>query len=471
MRRIRQLGLAALTAVAPAGPALAAQPEGLPGGTMSLAWALPFAGLLLCIAFVPLVAPKFWHAHFGKISAAWSAAFALPAAALLGPAATARELLHVALLDYVPFAVLLLALYTIGGGVRIAGALGGTPARNTAVLAAGAACAGFIGTTAASMLLIHTLLRANAWRRHRAHIVIFFIFMVGNIGGALSPLGDPPLFIGFLKGVDFFWPTTHLFWPMMLCLAVVLPAFWIVDAWYMHHDGDRPAAVDDVTGRLAIEGAWNLALLALAVGAVLASGLWPTGRHLAVFGVRMEYEDIARTAALLALAALSLRITPAAVREANAFHWFPMIEIAKLFAGIFITVAPAIAILRAGDQGAAAPLIALLNTGGLPDDTMYFWITGLLSAFLDNAPTYLVFFNIAGGDPQALMGPLAGTLAAISAGAVFMGALTYIGNAPNFMVDAIAEDHGVKMPSFFGYMLWSLAVLGPTFVLVSYVFF
>jgi Na+/H+ antiporter NhaD/arsenite permease-like protein len=453
-----------------AAPALAAESGRLPGDAMALAWGLPFLGLLLSIAFVPLAAPKFWHTHFGKVSAAWSAALVLPAMATFGARAMLEELWHVMVADYVPFVVLLLALYTIGGGVRIAGAVGGTPARNAGVLALGAALAGVIGTTAAAMLLIHTLLRANAWRRHRAHIVIFFIFAVGNIGGALSPLGDPPLFIGFLKGVDFFWPMTHLFWPMLLCLAVVLPAFWAVDVWFLRHDDDRPSAAD-IRERPRIEGGWNLALLALAVGAVLASGLWPTGRHLAMFGVQLEYEDIARTAALLALAAFSLRITPAAVREANAFHWFPMIEIAKLFAGIFVTVAPLIAVLKAGSRGAAAPLLALLNAGGAPDEAMYFWMTGLLSAFLDNAPTYLVFFNLAGGDARALMGPLAGTLAAISAGAVFMGALTYIGNAPNFMIKAIAEDHEVKMPSFFGYMAWSLAVLGPTFLLVSFAFF
>lgn len=454
-------------------PSCATAAEGaveLPGAALSPIWVLPFAGMLLSIAVAPLIAPRFWHDHFGKVAAFWSAAFLAPALGIFGPAVTLYELLHVALLDYLPFVALLLALFTVGGGIRIAGPLGGTPLRNTAMLALGAAVAGWMGTTGACMVLIHALLNANAWRKHRAHIVVFFIFTVGNIGGSMSPLGDPPLYIGFLKGVGFFWPAANLFWPTLLCLAAVLPVFYCVDLYYSRHDGDREPP-GEAEARFGIEGGLNLALLALIVAAVLASGLWPTHRHVTIAGVHLDYEDIARTAVLFAIAALSAWLTPSAIREANGFHWFPMIEVAKLFAGIFVTIVPAIAILKAGAAGAAAPLIGLLNAGGAPDIGMYFWITGILSAFLDNAPTYLVFFNIAGGDPAVLMGRLAGTLAAISAGAVFMGALTYIGNAPNFIVKAIAEDRGVKMPSFFGYMLWSVLVLGPAFVLVALVFF
>ncbi len=442
----------------------------LPGAALSLAWGLPFAGILLSIAVLPLLAPRFWHDHFGKVAAFWSAAFLVPALVKSGPVVTLHELLHVVLLEYVPFVVLLLALFTVGGGIRITGPTGGTPARNTVVLALGAAVAGWMGTTGACMVLIHALLNANAWRKRRAHIVVFFIFTAGNIGGSLSPLGDPPLFIGFLKGVNFFWPAANLFWPMLLCLAVVLPVFFLVDRHCLKRDGDRLPA-DAADARFGFEGGLNLALLALIVAAVLASGLFPTHLHATIAGVHLEYEDIARTAVLIAIAALSAWLTPPAIRAANGFHWFPMIEVAKLFAGIFITIVPVIAILKAGSAGAAAPLIGLLNAGGAPNQAMYFWITGILSAFLDNAPTYLVFFNIAGGDAGLLMGKLAGTLTAISAGAVFMGALTYIGNAPNFMVKAIAEDRGVKMPSFFGFMLWSVPVLVPAFVLVTLVFF
>jgi Na+/H+ antiporter NhaD/arsenite permease-like protein len=437
---------------------------------MSLAWGIPFAGILLSIALLPLLMPRFWHDHFGKISAFWAAAFLIPAFIVFGPLVALHELMYVAMLEYVPFMALLLALYTIGGGIRLSGPHVGTPLRNVLVLALGAAAAGWMGTTAACMVLIHSLLRANAWRKHRAHIVVFFIIVVGNIGGSMSPLGDPPLYLGFLKGVGFFWPTAHLFWPTLACLAVVLPAFYAVDHYFMRHDRDREPPASEAA-RFSVEGRVNLLLLAVAIGAVLASGLWPTGLHVSLAGVEVRYEGLARTGALAALTALSLRLTPKSVREANAFHWFPMIEVAKLFAGIFATIAPMIAILKAGEHGVAAPLIALLNAGGRPDNAMYFWITGLLSAFLDNAPTYLVFFNIAGGDPALLMGRLAGTLTAISAGAVFMGALTYIGNAPNFMVKAIAEDHGVRMPSFFAYMLWAALVLLPAFALVTLIFF
>jgi Na+/H+ antiporter NhaD/arsenite permease-like protein len=442
----------------------------LDGAGLGLAWVVPFAGMLLSIAVLPLLAPRFWHHHFGKVSLFWSLCVLLPMAALHGPALTLYELVHVALLEYLPFIILLLALFTITGGIRLASSVTATPAFNTGLLAVGTALASWTGTTGAAMALIRPLLRANAWRRNRAHVVIFFIFLVANIGGSLTPLGDPPLFLGFLKGVPFFWPTTHLLLPMLVASLVLLTVFYALDAWMMRRDGPRPAASGP--GGVRLEGGLNLVLLAGVVGAVLLSGTWRPGVTFSLYHVEVGLEGLVRDVLLLLLALASWVLTARPVRQANDFSWFPIVEVAKLFAGIFITIVPAIAILHAGREGALGSVVAAVTDGqGEPIDAMYFWLTGILSSFLDNAPTYLVFFNTAGGDPAVLTTTMASTLLAISAGAVFMGANTYIGNAPNFMVRAIAEESGVEMPSFFGYMAWSGLILLPLFALLTLLFF
>jgi Na+/H+ antiporter NhaD/arsenite permease-like protein len=320
------------------------------------------------------------------------------------------------------------------------------------------------------MLLIRPLLRANAWRRIKVHVVVFFIFLVANIGGSLTPLGDPPLFLGFLKGVDFFWPTKAMFLPMLVLAVALLVIFYGVDSVMMGREGPPPAATDGEPA-FKLEGTFNLLLLVGVVLSVLMSGVWHPGVEFNVYHVHVELQNLLRDLLLLAIAGVSWWVTPTETREANEFSWFPIIEVAKLFAGIFITIIPAIAILRAGPAGALAPIIDAVNENGEPVDAMYFWATGILSSFLDNAPTYLVFFNTAGGDAEVLTGPLSSTLLAISAGAVFMGANTYIGNAPNFMVRAIAEERGVRMPSFFGYMAWSCVILLPLFGVLTWLFF
>ncbi len=379
-------------------------------------------------------------------------------------------MVHLAVVDYVPFIILLWALFTVTGGIRVSGTLSGTPAFNTGLLALGTGLASLTGTTGAAMLLIRPLIRANAWRRRRAHVVIFFIFLVANIGGSLTPLGDPPLFLGFLHGVPFFWPTVHLLLPMLLAAGLVLFLFWVIDGLLAARE-TRP--VDDGPSEpLRIEGLANLPLLLVILLAVLASGSLHAGPAFTILGIPVDWADLLRDLVLLAVIALSIRLTDPAVRAANDFSWAPILEVAKLFAGIFVTMAPVLAILKAGAQGAMAPVVALVSDEqGRPIDLMYFWITGALSSFLDNAPTYLVFFNLAGGDAATLTTSLAGTLAAISAGAVFMGANTYIGNAPNFMCRSVAEEMGVRMPSFLGYMLWSGAILLPIFALVGWIFF
>ena len=442
----------------------------LDGGELSLLWAVPFAGILLSIALLPLLAPSFWHHHFGKLSALWAAAFLVPFGLRFGWDLALFEALHTALLEYFPFIILLLSLFTITGGLRVRTSRQGTPSFNTGLLAFGTFLASWTGTTGAAMLLIRPLLRANAWRRAKVHIVVFFIFLVANIGGSLTPLGDPPLFLGFLKGVDFFWPTRAMFLPMVVLAVLLLLIFYGIDRSMMARAGAPPPPADDEPG-LRIEGTVNLVLLIGVVLAVLMSGVWDPGISFTLYHVEVELQSLLRDLLLLLLAGASWWLTPMVTRTANEFSWFPIVEVAKLFAGIFITIIPAIAILRAGSAGALAPVVDAVNRNGEPVDAMYFWATGILSSFLDNAPTYLVFFNTAGGDAEILTGPLSSTLLAISAGAVFMGANTYIGNAPNFMVRAIAEERGVRMPSFFGYMGWSCVILLPLFGLITWLFF
>jgi Na+/H+ antiporter NhaD/arsenite permease-like protein len=445
----------------------------LNGAALGAWWGLPFAGVLLSIALMPLLLPKLWHRHFGKIALGWALLFLLPFAALHGPGLAGAVVVHTLVAEYIPFVVLLVALFTAASGIYVRGNLHGSPLTNVAIMAVGAALASVMGTTGASMLLIRPLIRANDNRKHVAHVVVFFIFIVSNVGGSLTPLGDPPLFLGFLKGVDFFWTARHLA-PMTLALvAALLLLFFAIDTWFYRREGVTPAdPTPDGAERFGLEGAINFLPLALVVALVLMSGVWKPGIEFDVFGTPVGLESLVRDVLLVGATLLSLAIGPRAVREKNQFSWAPMQEVAKLFIGIFLTMIPVLAMLRAGDAGAfAAVAHAVVGPDGQPLPWAYFWFTGALSSFLDNAPTYLVFFNLAGGDPAALMTSGAATLAAISAGAVFMGANTYIGNAPNFMVKAIAEDRGIAMPSFFGYMAWSGAVLLPLFGIITWIWF
>jgi Na+/H+ antiporter NhaD/arsenite permease-like protein len=451
--------------------AMPAQAAAIDGRSLTILWVLPFAGILLSIALMPLFTPTFWHHHYGKVAAFWSLCVIAPFALQIGAGGTAHVLLEVALHEYIPFIILLFALFTVAGGVRLTGNLHGSPSLNTAMLFIGTVLASWMGTTGASMLMIRPLIRANDNRRHNVHVVVFFIFLVSNIGGALTPLGDPPLFLGFLKGVDFFWTTKALFMPTLLVAVVLLGLFYVLDS-YLYKKESIIAPDPTPDSAIGMEGGINLVLLGAVILAVLMSGTWKPGVELSVFGVGVELQNLARDILLLVIAGLSLKLTAQQTRRDNGFTWGPIAEVAKLFAGIFVTIIPAIAILRAGPDGALGALVSLAsNADGSPNNVMYFWLTGILSSFLDNAPTYLVFFNMASGDAQMLMGTLATTLLAISAGAVFMGANSYIGNAPNFMVKAIAEEMNVKMPSFFGYMAWSCGILLPCFALVTLLFF
>ncbi len=441
------------------------------GEKLPLWSSIPFAGILLSIAIFPLVAPEFWHHHYPKVSAFWAIVVAVPLIYVFKGVAI-HEILHIYITDYIPFIILLWSLYTVAGGILLRGTLRGTPVINTLMLAFGTLIASWVGTTGAAMIMIRPFLRANAHRKYRTYQVVFFIFLICNIGGILTPLGDPPLFLGFLHGVPFFW-TMKLFPILLLAGGVVLGLFFLIDLYYYRKE--QTEQPKDET-KLKIEGLHNLLFLAGIVGAVLFSGVVHLG-HVSILGVHREISTLIRDAVLIIMGLLSLKTTSWEIRRDNDFTWFPILEVAYLFAGIFMTMIPPIAILRAGEKGALAWLIEAVR-----EPAHFFWATGTLSSFLDNAPTYLTFLNTALGrffpgmpEHQAvhmLIQHKSLFLEAISAGAVLMGANTYIGNAPNFMVRSIAEEAGVPMPSFFGYILkYSLPILIPTFILVTLVFF
>lgn len=456
------------------------------GDTLPIWSIAPFAGMLLSIALFPLFKPDWWEKHQLHVAGFWSLLFLIPFAAAYGLGVTYEQLLESVVVDYIPFIVLLFGLFVVTGGIRVAGTIKGSTRNNVIMLAIGTLLASWIGTTGAAMLLIRPILRANMWRRYKAHIVVFFIFLVANIGGCLTPLGDPPLFLGYLRGVPFFWTLQHI-WPLLaLNTALLLCLYALIDRHFIKKEGkegrERFELLDAADERtpVRIEGKRNIIFLALIVSAVILNGSIPqmdpfvdpfTGSTYGVAlsdGVHLGIEYFAQIVLILIATGLSLKLTPKPVRASNHFEWGPIAEVAKLFIGIFITMIPALAILRAhgADLGIDTPL-------------EFFWATGALSSFLDNSPTYVVFLTAAGSlgaEGGAAIATTVGAVApeillAISAGAVFMGANTYIGNAPNFMVKNIAESASVKMPSFFGYMGWSVAILIPVFIVDTLVFF
>ncbi|MFA5158974.1 MAG: sodium:proton antiporter [Candidatus Omnitrophota bacterium] len=400
---------------------------------------IPFIGLLLSIAILPLVTPGFWH-HL-KNQAIVSIAFAIPIVFIClkySPHALGKSLT-----DYVSFVVLLGSLFIVSGGIWLAGDFKSTPAANTVLLAAGAILSNFVGTTGASMILVRPLLRANAHRKHHVYLPIFFIFLVSNIGGALTPLGDPPLFLGYLNGVPFFW-TLRLFPLWLTALGILLTIFYWVDSFFLKWDKTPHSAVEPSTGKSPhLKGRRNAFCFAAIIGAVFLP-------------------EPFREIIMIIAALVSLHITPKNYHHENGFNYTPIIEVAIIFFGIFVTMVPALALLEA--RGAEL---------GVTSPWQFFWVTGGFSSFLDNAPTYMTFAAL--GEGLKLGGPYfhmpEKLLLAISAGAVFFGANTYIGNAPNFMVRSIAQHRGWKMPSFFGYMAWSTAILLPLFLAITLIFF
>ncbi len=456
------------------------EPEpGVPLGNQLPLWSIfPFVGILLSIALMPLLTPHFWHNHFAKVSAAWALIFAVPFLVVYGSQAW-HEILHIYIVDYIPFIILLWGLYTIAGGILVKGTLKGTPAVNLLIILVGTMLASWVGTTGAAMITIRPLLRANAERKYKAHLVVFLIFMVANMGGVLTPLGDPPLFLGFLHGVSFFW-TLKLF-PELLFLVVALSIILYIWDSILYKKEVLTVTPAETREPLKIEGAHNFIFLLGIVAAVLFSGLVDLG-EVTLLGVHRTVQSLIRDGWTILMGILSFIVTTKSIRKVNEFTWAPIKEVAYLFAGIFMTIIPALVILQAGEQGAMAVLIRAAET-----PKHFFFMSGALSSFLDNAPTYLTFFNTALGKLGLTENVIrdafaAGTISAahpefeslikgVSLGSVFMGANTYIGNAPNFMVKSIAEEAGVAMPSFFGYMFkYSVIVLVPLFILVAWLF-
>lgn len=459
------LGLVFLLVMPSWAPAADHAPLDLPAWTVS-----PFVLMLLCIAILPLITGKFWHSNLNKLLV--SVVLAVPVAAYLiwqGPAtnhASTHALVH-ELTEYFSFIVLLGSLYTVSGGIVLSGDIEARPLTNVGFLAFGAVLANFIGTTGASMLLIRPLLRINSERKQTRHLPIFFIFVVSNLGGLLTPLGDPPLFLGFLRGVDFFW--TLSLWPQWLMangLGLLVFFLWDTRAFHREPVKARFRDIKEIEP-IRVRGLVNLVFLAGIIAAVLLHSDKVAGeasRWLSQFFPcpNLTLHRPAGELAMIAMALLSLWATPRELRKANAFTWSAIIEVAVLFAGIFITMVPALELLR----GHGRQL-------GVERAWEYFWLTGGLSSVLDNAPTYLVFATVA-ASPNELDWLLQNKpllLSAISCGAVFMGANTYIGNGPNFMVKAIADEAGYKMPSFFGYLLYSGCILLPVFVVLTFVFY
>ncbi len=445
---------------------------------MNLAFCIPFAGLLLCIAVLPLVKAEWWEAHQPHAVVFWSLLFVLPFAFVYGPGQAFEKVLECIVDDYLTFIILLFGLFCVSGNITLEGDLAGSPRINVGLLLIGTMLSSWIGTTGASMLMVRPIIKMNAWRKRRSHIMVFFIFLISNIGGCLTPIGDPPLLMGFMRGVPFFW-SLHLFPVLLFNVVILLTIFYFLDRRAYRKDiaeGLKPDISKPGT-EVHILGLHNLIFLAMIVAAVILSGTLPgmaafqdaegAVRGIHLFGeVTLTYPALIEVVIILAAAFLSFKTTNAEIRRKNHFTWGAIQEVAVLFVGIFITMQPALMILKA--NGASL---------GLNKPFEMFWATGFLSSFLDNTPTYLVFLTTAGalgfteGMPTILGTVPVAMLEAISCGAVFMGANTYIGNAPNFMVKSISDENGIRMPSFFGYLLWSVTFLIPVFLLDMLVFF
>ena len=439
---------------------------------------IPFAGLLLCIAVMPLVKGEWWEAHQPLVVVLWILVMVIPFALLYGVGSAAETVLECTVNDYLTFIVLLFGLFCVSGNITMEGDFAGSPRINVGLLALGTLLASCIGTTGASMLMVRPVIKMNSWRRRKSHIMIFFIFMVSNMGGCLTPIGDPPRLMGFMRGVPFFW-SLHLFPVLIFNMVILLFVFYHLDKRNYRRDiaeGRKPDISKPGT-EFRIDGLHNIIFLIMIVAAVILSGVLPgmpafqdaagNARGIHIFGeVSLSFPSLIEIVLILLAAFLSFKTTDKEVRVKNHFTWGAIKEVAVLFIGIFITMQPALMLLKA-----VGPNL------GITEPYQMFWATGALSSFLDNTPTYLVFLTTAGtlgftGGIATTLGTLpAKMLSAISCGAVFMGANTYIGNAPNFMVKSISDENGVNMPSFFGYMLWSVAVLIPVFIIDMFVFF
>ena len=436
----------------------------------TLWWGLPFVGVLGSLALLPLAAPSLWHHHFSKIVGLFSFSVILSLLTFKNRDWGLTLLLETLFHHYIPFILLIAALYITAGGIHLSVRASPSAGLNTALIAFATAVAGWIGTTGAAMVFIRPLLVLNQHRQHRQHLVVFFILLVCNIGGALTPLGDPPLFLGFLEGVDFLWPLKNLIKPVLILVVPLLGLFYYWDRRQQTMDfSQQQKLVVSKRFSVQVRGYENMAYLGFIVLLILGTSLWHPSLCFSLRGLNLPLNDVVRDVGLILISVLSYGRTSTHLYHMNEFSWDPLKEVIILFAAIFITAMPVLEMLKAGTQGPFQTWLPLIQQeNGHLSPSLVFWTTGLLSSFLDNAPTYLVFFHLAGGDAETLMTTLKPLLVAISAGAVFMGAMTYIGNAPNFMVKAMAESHGIKMPSFFGYIVWSSLLLLPLLAILCF---
>lgn len=450
----------------------------------TLGTAIPFAGVLLSIALCPLLTPALWHKHDNLILTLWSVLSLWMCSITMGPFATNHLVSAILVKEYIPFIILVGTLYIISGGISIQINREATTKANVALFLVGVIAANFIGTTGTSMLLLRPMLDMNRNRKYKVHTVIFFIFLVSNIGGCLLPFGDPPLFLGFLKGVDFFWTASHMLPLLVIVTAILITIYCAIDRYFLRKEAreteaSEPAAIPENPAShphlplVEMRGTFNLLLMLAVVVLVAVTGTLSKKEAFSLFDTKVHYKNLIRDVGLVFISGLSLAISPKvkdkSLRKLNHFSWGPLSEVARYFVAIFITMAPVAAMLKGGHPFFQPIRLALESTMHAP--FLYFWVVSPFSAFLDNAPTYLVFFKMAGGNASYLMTAGASILTAISASSVFMGAMTYIGNAPNFMVRSVAKQYGVAMPSFLGYMAWSCAILLPTMLLVSWLMF
>jgi Na+/H+ antiporter NhaD/arsenite permease-like protein len=425
---------------------------------------IPFLGVLLSIALLPILVPRFWHRFENILLGGWTILSLGMLLKILGGNFLGSTLFGVAVHEYLPFIILLTTLYIIGSGFYIRLKAKATPIANANFLLIGSLLASLIGTTGAAMLLLRPFIHMNQGRTYRSHSIIFFIFIVANIGGCLTPLGDPPLFLGYLNGIDFFWPFQNLTLPFLITVFPLLIIYYGIDSWLIKKETVKIVPRHQLE-KFSLEGKLNIILLAGVLIVLIGSNFVDFLPTYLILDQQVSLSHVLRDVILLILAFVSYRTTPASIHHHQHFSWGPILEIARVFAAIFITMIPLSIMLRMGEVGPFSSLLHFTNTGHRP--FIYFWLTGIFSAFLDNAPTYLIFFKMAGGNPDILMTTHTKILMAISLGAVFMGAMTYIGNAPNFMVRSIAKQSGIVMPSFLGYMGWSCCILLPLFVGVT----
>jgi len=436
----------------------------------STLWGIPFLGIIFSMSLLPLIMPKFWNKYGGCVPLFWTLIYAICTCYVFDFSQTILSIADSIFSEYISFIIQISTLFIVSGGIFINLARQSTPLFNTLFLFGSSLLAGWIGTTGAATLLIRPILRANHHRYYRVHLMVFFIFLVANIGGAFTPLGDPPLFVGFTNGIDFFWFMKNLYPYIFSTLFFLCGMFFLIDTQLLkveqniEFENHLPIEHDNPK-EFMIKGKFNIVLLALILITVMCCNFDAT---FSLIGHKFRWSSVARNIILTIISIISMRYTNKTIRERNNFSLAPVREVAELFAGIFITATPIISTLHQGTEGNLRWLFDKLTSNGEFVLKKCFWISGILSSILDNTPTFLIFFHLTSGNAQELMTTHAHLLASFSIATVFMGALTYIGNAPNLMVKSIAHNYGVKVPSFLEYMLWSIGILIPVFIIISY---